>query len=344
MDNRRTLLVAGLFLVVVEVVFAVGLIAFVRNGRGDDCNCAVGPSAGVHTHGPSLASEVHDGMQLIFNIGPAAPLYQVVDGRLELCGDISDNTLKHITVDVIDARFAPGEWLPVQVDLTVRRAGTSEIVLQAATPATYSPGHGYHFGDNFALDFGAAYDWAVTISPVRALRQEGAQSAWTEPVTWEGGFALADDGSVVDKSPAVTPIGQFSEGGLHVLVGEQPAQALYDTTPEGRTVVVDVPPGSRYFVVEVTDHVVNYESRLPGAQVTVTFRQGDQEQVVPFAPVISPTYGLHYGANVALGPGTWEMTVEVAGLDFLRQAGAAIGLTYEPVRGTVTYEAVSNPA
>ena len=98
--------------------------------------------------------------------------------------------MKHVTVDVIDARFGLGERLPVTIALAIQRADSGETVVEATAPAMYAPGHGYHFGDNYVPPSGAAYDWTFTISPVEALRQEGTEDLWLEPVEWRGSFTL----------------------------------------------------------------------------------------------------------------------------------------------------------
>ena len=334
MSGHRSLIYPIIFALVLAPIFITLLITY--EPGGGTCNCTV--QAVAHTHGTALASMVQDDMQLIFNVSPAAQLYQVVDGKLELCGgDITDADMKHITVDVLDARLALGERLPVQVEITVRGHDSGQIVVQAGAPAMYAPGHGYHFGDNFRVPGGAAYDWDVVVSPVTALRQEGAQNLWVEPVTWSGSFEIAADGTVSGKAPALQKIGEFTSGGLHVMFSHEDARALY-SVQENSTTALEVAPGSRYFVVDVTDHVVNYEEKLPGAEVVVTFRQGDQKIEVPFLPVISPVYGFHYGANVALTPGTWQITVEIEGLDFMRHAGpAAARLAQKPVSGSFEF-------
>jgi uncharacterized protein involved in high-affinity Fe2+ transport len=334
MSGHKSWIYPLIFVVVLAPIFVVLLLTY--DPGGGSCNCTV--QAVAHTHGTALASVVQDDMQLIFNVSPAAQLYQVIDGKLELCGgDVTDADLKHITVDVLDARLALGERLPVNVEITVRAHDSGQIVVQAGAPAMYAPGHGYHFGDNFRVPGGAAYDWEVVVSPVTALRQEGVQNLWTEPVTWSGSFEIGADGSVSGKAPALQRIGEFSSSGLHVMLSHEAARALYAVQDSGTT-ALEVAPGSRYFVVDVTDHVVNYEEKLPSAEVVVTFRQGDETLEVPFLPVISPVYGFHYGANVALTPGTWQITVEIAGLDFMRHAGpAAARLAQKPVSGTFEF-------
>jgi hypothetical protein len=49
---------------------------------------------------------------------------------------------------------------------------------------------------------------------------------------------------------------------------------------------------------------------------------------------MSPAYGFHYGANVVLAPGKWQITVQIDHLDFLRHASAAIKLPQKPVSAT----------
>ncbi len=326
----------AIFILVMAPIVAIALITF----RPDDAQCedlAALPAA-PHSHGSGLASTVQDGMQLIFNVSPAAELYEVVDGKVQVCsGELSDD-MKHVTVDVNDARLRLGERLPVEVDLTLRRADTGDVVVNALAPAMYAPGHGYHFGDNFLVPGGAAYTWTVVVSPVQALRQEGAQDLWLEPVTWEGEFVLDEDGTVSGVRGAAQVIGDVMRGGVHVVLSHHAAVDLYAVDEPGLSVPQAAPPGSTYFLVEVTDHVVNYEEKLVGADVTLTFAQGEDVQEVVAPPVISPDYGFHYGANVVLEPGTWEVTVTVGGLDFLRHAGAALSLPREPIVATFTYE------
>jgi hypothetical protein len=332
MTGSKSLIYPIVFMLVLAPVLIVALITY--DPGGESCECAARP--GVHTHGVVLASAVQGNMQLIFNVSPAAQLYQAVDGQLELCGgDISDTALKHVTVDVNDARLALGERLPVSVEITIRRQDTGEIVVQAGAPATYSPGHGYHFGDNLRVPNGAAYDWEVIVSPVMVTRLEGAQDLWLEPVTWTGSFAINAEGRIVGKAASLQKIGEFTAGGMHITVSQEEAHTLYEPQADGTVIAVDPPPGSRYFVVDVTDHTVNYEEKLPGATVNLTLKQADVTLITTLAPTISPVYGFHYGANVALGAGEWTMIVEVAGLDFLRHAGPAVtGLTRQPVSHT----------
>ncbi|MBN1563864.1 MAG: hypothetical protein JXA10_08495 [Anaerolineae bacterium] len=319
-------------------IFVIGLIVYDPVGDGD-CDCTGALPATTHAHGVGLVTEIKQDMQLILNVSPAAELYQVVDGNLELCsGDVTDPALKHVTVDVSDARLALGERLPVTVQIEIRVADSDEIVVQAAAPAMYAPGHGYHFGDNFNLPNDAQYDWTVTISPVEALRLEGAQDVWLEPVIWTGSFALDADGNPVGKDAAPKVIGQVTDQGIHIMLSEEQGQTRYGLRPDGAMDVREAEPGSTYFVIDVTDHTVNYEEKLLGASVNAIFThrdpQGDTEITVQFLPAISPVYGFHYGANVVLDPGTWLVSVEVSGLDFMRHAGPAVTLT----RGTVTGE------
>lgn len=331
MHGNKLLIYPLVFLVVLVPVFAIALITF-RPGAGADCPATTLPAPyAAHTHGTGLVVENTNGMQLIFNVSPAAQLYQVVEGQLQLCGgDVTDAELKHITVDVNDATLALGERLPVTVSLEVRRQDTGALILQAAAPAMYAPGHGYHFGDNYRVPSGAAYDWTVTISPVQALRQEGAQDLWLEPVEWSGSFALDEQGRVIGRS-APQMAGEVLRDGLHIVLsyldGPRPLYAVQDGVSEP----LEIEPGSRYFLVDVIDHAVNYEEKLPGAMVTVTFRRYGVEIIVPFQPVIAPGLGFHYGANVPLEPGDWRAEVEVSGLDFLRHAGAALSLARAPV-------------
>lgn len=334
MRDKRLYIFPAIFVLVMAPVFIVALLTY-RPGQsasGEDCPTV--PAVAPHSHGSALASTVKDDMQLLMNVSAAAELYEVVDGSLQICGEISGE-MKHVTVDVYDARLHLGERLPVTVSLIIRHAESGVTVIEAAAPAMYSPGHGYHFGDNFMLPADTAFDWTVTISPVNALRQEGAQNFWLEPVEWEGHFALDADGNVIGQAAKVQPIGEFTESGLHVMLGTHAAIPLYvvdsTTTPQ------EMEPGSRYFVVDVTDHAVNYEEKLPGAEVVLTFSQGETRFDVPLEPVISPVYGFHYGTNVALGEGNWEITVNVAGLDFLRHAGAAVNLARKPISGTFEY-------
>lgn len=335
MSGKRAL-VFPLIFVLVLVPFVIAAFMIFQPGEDDACENQVGlPNTVPHSHGVGLVTEVQDGMQLIFNVSDGAALYELVDGQFQLCsGELTDD-MKHITVDVNDAMLNPGERLPVTVTLEVRRQDSGETVVQAAAPAMYAPGHGYHFGDNFKLAPDAAYEWTVTISPVEALRQEGAQNLWLEPVTWDGRFVLDAEGSVADKQASPTVIGDFSQRGVHVTLSESAPEPLYEVS-DGVSVPQDTPAGARYFIVDVTDHVVNYEEKLPGAEVQLTFRQGETVREVSLPPVISPRYGFHYGANIDLAPGTWDVTVRVDGLDVLRHAGAAVSLAGEPVSDSFT--------
>ncbi|MCZ7540178.1 MAG: hypothetical protein M5U29_09730 [Anaerolineae bacterium] len=314
-------------------ILVIALLSY-RSGDDEGCGPAAPTTYAAHTHATGLAVEIKGGMQLVFNVSPAAQLYQLVDGALEQRdGDLADVNLRHIAVDVNDATLALGERLPVEVALEVRRRDTGEIVVQASAPAMVAPGHGYHFGDNYLVPAGAAYDWTVTISPVLALRQEGAQDLWLEPVVWTGGFTLDADGQASGQTSSPMMIGELTQDGLHIMLSQQDARPLY-ALEDGTTVPEPLEPLSRYYVVDVTDHAVNYEAKLPGATVTVTFRRYGVALVVPFPPVISPQYGFHYGANVALEPGDWTVEIEVSGLDFLRHAGAALSLARAPVRAS----------
>ncbi|MCL4239614.1 MAG: hypothetical protein KJ047_15370 [Anaerolineae bacterium] len=335
MTDRKTLIVLLVFIVALVPVLVIALLTY-RPGDDEDRDLAVPMASMAHAHATGLAVEVRDGMQLVFNVGPAAQLYQLVDGALEQRGDLADASLRHITVDVNDAALALGERLPVNVSLQVRRQDSGEVVVQASAPAMYSPGHGYHFGDNYPLPAGAAYDWTVTISPVLALRQEGAQDLWLEPVVWTGSFALDAEGRASGQASAPTLIGELTQDGLHIMLSQQDARPLY-ALEDGTAVPEPLEPLSRYYVVDITDHAVNYETKLLDATVTVTFRRYGVALVVPFPPVISPQYGFHYGANVALEPGDWTVEVEVSGLDFLRHAGAAVSLARAPVRASFSF-------
>jgi hypothetical protein len=337
MHDKRVLIFPIIFALVLVPVFVVALFTYQPN-KDCTCNCAAIPVTAPHSHGAGIARTVVDDMQLILNVSAAAQLYQLVDGQLQLCGgDVTDTNLKHVTLDVIDARLAVGERLPVTVDLVITRHADGAVVVEAGAPAMYAPGHGYHFGDNFLLPPGVTYDWQVTVSPVHALRQDGAQNVWLEPVTWSGNFTIDADNTVVGKAPSVQTIGQFAQDGLHVMMGTEPARALYEVGEDGTTTPQIVEPGSRYYVVDVTDHAVNYEEKLVGATVVVTFSNGTTELTVPFEAVISPEYGFHYGANVALEPGAWRITIDVGGLDFLRHAGAALSLARGTVSGSFNY-------
>lgn len=344
MRGTNPLIYPLIFLLVLVPVFVVALITFRPNAEAD-CTASAQPVAyAAHTHGTGLATTIRDGMQLVFNVSPAAPLYQVVNGQLQLCGgDVTDAELKHITVDVNDATLALGERLPVTVSLEVRRQDTGAVIVQAAAPAMYAPGHGYHFGDNYRVPAGAAYDWTVTISPVQALRQEGAQDLWLEPIEWSGSFALDEQGQVIG-SRAPQQIGEVLRDGLHIVLSylDEPQQ-LY-AVQDGVSEPLEIEPGSHYFLVDVTDHAVNYEEKLPGATVTVTFRRYGVEIIVPFQPVIAPGYGFHYGANVTLEPGDWRVEVQVSGLDFLRHAGAALSLARTPVRESFDFTVLTPEA
>lgn len=334
MHDRKALIYPIIFALVLAPVFIVAMLTF---SPGSDGDCAAPPAPVVtHTHYIGLASTVIGDLQLIFNVSPAAPLYQVIDGALELCGDTSDPQLKHITLDVNDARFVLGERLPVTATLTLRDAATGQTVLEASAPAMYAPGHGYHFGDNYRVPSGATYAWEVTVSPVQALRLEGTQSAWLEPVTWSGEFTITPDGTVQGARPTPPILGEFTQSGVHVVLSHDRAQPRYRVTGETST-REDPAPGTRYLIVDVTDHAVNYEAKLPGAQVSVTLRQGAQTLSVPLEAAVAPDYGFHYGANVALGPGDWTVEITVDGLEFLRHAGAAVGLPRGAITGTLRF-------
>ena len=333
MQNRNLLIYPLIFAAVLVPVMIAALVTFQPGADCDDCDCATLPAVAAHTHGAGIARSVQDNMQLILNVSNAAALYQVVDGTLEICGGAVEGNMKHITVDVNDARLALGERLPVDVTLTVRAANTGAVVVEAGMPAMYAQSHGYHFGDNFLLPNDATYDWTVTISPVQVLRQEGAKNLWTEPVTWSGTFTVDAEGNVIGKAGSVQPIGDAIDEGLHIMLGYQGGQPLYEP---GAAEPATLAANSRYFVVDVTDHTVNYEEKLPGATVALHFESGDTSFSVPLEPVISPEYGFHYGANVPLTAGEWQITVEVTELNFWRHAGSAVNLARNPVRATFT--------
>jgi uncharacterized protein involved in high-affinity Fe2+ transport len=343
MHDKRLLIFPIIFALVLIPVMVVALLVYQPGDSSADCDCSSVANAQPHSHGAGLASELRDGMQLIMNVSAGAELYQLVDGKLELCGELTGD-MKHVTVDVLDARFGLGERLPVTVELVIRRADTGETVVEATAPAMYAPGHGYHFGDNFVLPGGATYDWTFTISPVQALRQEGTQDLWLEPVEWRGSFTLDAEGNVAGRAASLAVIGDFVRSGLHVTLSEGPPVQLYAPDGAGGTMPVPLEPGSRYFVVDVTDHAVNYEEKLPGAKVTLTFARGGESFDVQAEPAISPVYGFHYGANVALDSGEWQITVEVGGLDFLRHAGAAVSLARNPISAAFDYLVPSSPS
>ncbi len=343
LKSRNALVIPAVFLLIVAVVAGVIVIASQSDANAADCpqNAAAQPAAvAPHSHGSGIASVVKDDVQLIFNVSPAAELYQVVDGELQACsGDLTGEAgaaMKHITLDVNDARLLLGERLPVDVHLTVSRSDTGEVVLDALAPAMVAVGHGYHYGDNFLVPNGATYTWDVEVSPVKALRQSGAQGVWLEPVRWQGEFTLEADGTVTGKGASPQVVGDFTQAGLHVTLSRQDAVQLYDVTGSGSSESEDLPEGSTYFVVDVTDHAVNLEEKIVGVTVTLTFTQGDETFTVDAPAVISPTYGFHYGANVAVGPGEWQVEVTVSDFDFLRHAGAAISLPRNAVTGTFT--------
>ncbi|NDJ77273.1 MAG: hypothetical protein GYB65_13545 [Chloroflexi bacterium] len=347
MQGKRVFLFPLIFVLVTAPVAIYALVTFTPDSDCD-CECSTAANVAPHSHGYGLVSSITDDMQLIFNVTPAAELYQLNDdGRLELCGDIDVSAeMKHITIDVNDAALSLGERLPVSVTLTIVDAATGNVLVsEQNAPAMYAQGHGYHFGDNYLVPNGTTYDWTVTVSPVTALRQPGVEDLWTEPVTWEGSFALAEDGTVTQAAAAgssgmfssasggVITVGDFIAQGLHVtLVYEDRAIPLVaaDGTAQG------VPDGSRYFVVDVTDHQVNFEEKLPGAEVVLVFERDSSTLEVTADPVISPLYGFHYGANVALEPGEWSITVEVAGLAFRRHAGSTVNLGRSPISETFT--------
>lgn len=347
MQNRRVFLIPLIFVAVLIPVMVAALLIFRPGDEGDDCNCGAVPAFASHTHGMALARVTRDRMLILFNVAPAAELYTVADGRLERVSG-ADPATKHVTIDVLDTDLAPGERLPVKVALVVRDAATGETVIDDAMPAMYAPGHGYHFGDNYALPPAARYDWRVTISPVAALRLEGTQDRWLEPVEWDGSFSLDADGNVEDRPMAMQKIGEFSKQGLHVVLNVHHAEALYEVRDGIAQAIAPgahmaehagaaAPDHTRYFSVDVTDHAVNYEEKLLGAAVTLTFTQGDTSFEVALQPAVSPVMGFHYGANVELGPGEWTIKASVSQLDFQRHAGAAVSLPLGTVSGDFAY-------
>ncbi len=347
MQDKKVFLIPLVFVAVLVPVMIGALIIF-RPGQSEaECDCAAAlPSIAPHSHGMALAREIRDQMQLIFNVTPAAELYDVVDGRLQQVS-AQDAAMKHVTVDVLDAELALGERLPVTVRLVVRDAATGETAIDDDAPAMYAPGHGYHFGDNYPLAPGARYDWRVTISPVQALRLTGTEDRWLEPVEWEGSFSLDAEGNVEDKPMAMQTVADFTKQGVHVLVHAHHAETLYEVRDgEAHPVAAGghaqmgqhgAADNVRYFAVDVTDHAVNFEEKLLGASVTLTFTQRDTTVEAALQPAISPAMGFHYGANVTLGPGEWAGTVTVSDLDFQRHAGAAVSLPLGAVTGDFAY-------
>lgn len=346
MQDKKVFLIPLVFVAVLVPVMLGALIIF-RPGQGKaECDCTGAlPAIAPHSHGLALVRENRDQMQLIFNVTPAAELYDVVEGRLRQVSG-KDAALKHVTVDVLDAEMALGERLPVSVHLVVRDATTDETVIDDDAPAMYAPGHGYHFGDNYPLAPGARYDWLVTISPVQALRLAGTEDRWLEPVEWEGSFSLDAEGNVEDKPMAMQTVADFTRQGVHVLVHAHHAETLYEVR-DGAAHPVEsdghaqaghgAAENVRYFAVDVTDHAVNFEEKLLGANVALAFTQGDATVEATLQPAISPVMGYHYGANVTLGPGEWMGAVTVSDLGFQRHAGAAVSLPLGAVTGSFTY-------
>lgn len=349
MQDKRVFVFPLIFAIVLVPVMIAALLIFRPGESQADCDCsAAQPSYASHAHGLALARENRAGMQLLFNVTPAAALYGVVDGRLQQVGEI-DDSMKHVTVDVLDAELALGERLPVTVHLVVRNAETGEVVIDDMAPAMYAPGHGYHFGDNYALAPDTRYAWHVTISPAQALRVEGTHDRWLEPVEWEGSFRLDAEGNVESTTMRMQTLGEFTRQGVHVVLHTHHAETLYEVRDGAAHPVEELSAHGhgdsvRYFAVDVTDHAVNFEEKLLGADVTLRFEpagsggHGDHEAFeVALQPVLSPVMGYHYGANVALEPGDWSITVTVSGLNFQRHAGAAVSLPLGAVSGTFSY-------
>ncbi len=339
MHDKKLLFLPLAFTLVLVPVFVAALISYQPNPNRQDCSTAGSADGEVHLHeaGTDLVAEVKDDLQLLLNIGPAEQLYQVVDGSLQVCGlPPGDRDLKHIALSVNDARIALGERLPVSVELTLRQHDTGDLVVEAGAPAMIAYDYGYHYGDNFRVPSGASYDWTVKVSPVAALRQEGTQDVWLTPVEWSGSFTLDADGNVTSPQAALRPIGEITQSGVTVKLSYQDPLPLYDVSG-GETTRQDYLPGSRYFVVTVTDQAIWIGEKLPGAAVQLTFRQGTTVQEVTLPPVISPIYGFHYGANVVLAPGKWQITLLIEHLDFLRHASAAIRLPQKPVSTTFEF-------
>jgi len=341
MQGKQVFLIPLVFIAVLIPVMIAALLLFRPDESDADCDCAGLPQYSAHSHGMALARENIDSVQLLFNVVDAAEVYDVQDGRLQPVAK-PDPNMKHVTVDVLDAEIALGERLPVSVQLIVRDAETGEVVIEEEdAPAMYAPGHGYHFGDNYPLDPGKQYTFHVTISPVQALRVEGTHDRWLEPIEWEGSFSLDEEGNVEGAAMRMEQVGEFSRQGIHVILNAHHAETLYEVVDgEARPVEAmdhDEMGTTRYFAVDVTDHVVNYEEKLVGADVTLTFTQGDTSFDVTLPPVISPVMGFHYGANVELAPGEWTITATVGGLDFQRHAGAAVSLPLGAVSGQFTY-------
>lgn len=353
MQDKKVFLIPLVFIAVLIPTMIAALLLFRPDEEDADCDCSGAlPAVAPHSHGMALAREMQDSMQLLFNVVGAAEVYDVQDGRLQPVAE-PDPAMKHVTVDVLDAEIALGERLPVSVQLVVRDAQTGEAVIEDDAPAMYAPGHGYHFGDNYPLAPGKTYDFHVTVSPVEALRLEGTHDRWLEPVEWEGSFSLDEEGNVEGAAMMMEMVGEYSRQGIHVIVYAHHPETLYEVV-DGEAQPVgsqdfdnmahdeNATSAARYFAVDVTDHAVNYEEKLVGADVTLTFTQDDNSFEVALPPVISPVMGFHYGANVALEPGEWTITATVAGLDFQRHAGAAVSLPLGAVSGDLTYTVVSS--
>ena len=346
MQDKKVFLIPLVFIAVLIPTMIAALLLFRPDEEDADCDCSGAlPVVAPHSHGMALAREMRNSMQLLFNVVAAAEVYDVQDGRLQPVAE-PDPTMKHVTVDVLDAEIAIGERLPVSVQLVVRDAETGEAVIEDDAPAMYAPGHGYHFGDNYPLGPGKTYDFHVTVSPVEALRLEGTHDRWLEPVEWEGSFSLDEEGNVEGAAMKMEMVGEYSKQGIHVILNAHHAETLYEVVGGEARPVEEMDhaqmdtggmDGTRYFAVDVTDHAVNYEEKLVGADVTLTFTQGDNSFEVALPPVISPVMGFHYGANVALEPGEWTITATISGLDFQRHAGAAVSLPLGAVSGEFSY-------
>ena len=337
MSNRKLWVYPMIFALVLVPVFVLALITYQPGKSGD--NNSTTPSVPPHSHYAGMEVAIQNDIQLMFNVSPGAPMYQVTDGGIEQMnmGNANMEQMKHVSVDVRDARLALGERLPVDVSLRIEDAGTGETVFDSVTNVMYAPGHGYHFGNNVMLPNDATYNWNVTVSPAEGLRQEGAVDYWREPVEWEGTFTLDADGAVAEQPVSLQNIGNVPRNGIHITLGYHDAVPLFLVNEQGDVTPQEMPEDSLYFVVDVTDHAVNYEEKLMNAVVVATFTQGDDSFEVPLEPVISPRYGYHYGANVFLDEGDWEIKVTVEELQFMRQAGAATGLPTRPVSATFNF-------
>ena len=102
-------------------------------------------------------------------------------------------------------------------------------------------------------------------------------------------------------------------------------------------------PGEvRGTVVKLTEVVVNSQTRIPYADVSITLQNVDPISGNPIGPPVTHDLhamwggsGQHYGANAEVDPGTYDVTVDIEVPEFARSADD-VGLDMSPISATVS--------